>query len=564
MKSCLWLKEPYFIQYIFIRQDKLVFWRIINDTMMKYSGSDDFVDKLRSQADIVSVVSEYVSLKKQGRNYWGCCPFHQEKTPSFSVAPDKGFFYCFGCQKGGNVFNFLMGVENLGFGEAVKLLAHKLNVPAPERERSEAERQREKEREDILRANELARDFFHACLLKTVFGKTAMSYLTGRGLSVEQMEAFGLGYAPDAWSKLSAALQGRGVSPDILAKAGLSIPKAQDGIYDRFRNRIMFPIEDIRGRVIGFGGRIMDNSQPKYLNSPETPVFYKRTVLYNIHRAYRAIKNTGHAIVVEGYMDAISLAANGIENVVASLGTSFTPEQSRLLLHYAPEIVFAYDSDAAGQNAVLRALSIVHSGGALVKVASFPEGKDPDEMIRKQGADVVRERIAAAASLLDFQMERVLGAADYSDLAGKVAVVGRAVPYLAMADNAVEVDAHIARLAERLGIDENSIRSELLRQKGQTANKKQSTVHVRRSADSRLVMAEEFILRQSMESMKQFAIIQASLTPEFFPSGPRRTLAEAIWQCHASGKAPLPDDLMRVLDAEAAQLLSRRSGTGIV
>ena len=528
-----------------------------NDTMMKYSSSDDFVDKLRAQADIVSIVTEYVSLKKQGRNYWGCCPFHQEKTPSFSVAPDKGFFYCFGCQKGGNVFNFLMGVENIGFGDAVKLLAQKLNMPMPERERSEAERQREKEKEDILRANELARDFFYACLVKTAFGKKALSYLQERGLSISQIDTFRLGYAPDAWEKLSAALQGRGVLPETLVKAGLAIARAPEGIYDRFRNRIMFPIEDIRGRVIGFGGRVMDNSQPKYLNSPETQVFNKRAVLYNIHRAYRAIKSTGHAIVVEGYMDAISLAANGIENVVASLGTSFTPEQSRMLQHYAPEIIFAYDGDAAGQNATLRALSIVRSSGAVVKVASFPGGKDPDEVIRKQGADVVRKRISSASGLLDFQMERVLGEAEYADLAGKVAVVGRAVPYLAMADSVVEVDAHIGRLAERLGIDENSIRSELLRQKGQSAGYRPSVVHVRRSADSRQVMAEDFILRQSLESAQQFSLIQASLTPEHFQIGPRQILAEAIWQSYADGKMPQPDEMARNLDTETVQLLSR-------
>jgi len=251
---------------------------------------------------------------------------------------------------------------------------------------------------------------------------------------------------------LTTALQKRGVASETLVKAGLSVPRSQEGVYDRFRNRIMFPIEDIRERVIGFGGRVMDASQPKYLNSPETLLFNKRTVLYNIPRAYRAIKEAGHAVVVEGYMDAIALATNGVPNVVASLGTAFTPEQSRLLLHYAPEIIFAYDSDAAGQNATMRALSIVRSSGAVVKVASFPDGKDPDEFVRKHGAEAVRNRITAATGLLDFQMSRVLGESDYSDLAGKVSVINRAVPYLAMSGSAVEVDAHIARLAEKLGI----------------------------------------------------------------------------------------------------------------
>ena len=529
----------------------------IKYTMIKYSGSDDFVDKLRGQTDIVAVVSEYVPLKKKGRNYWGCCPFHQEKTPSFSVAPDKGFFYCFGCQAGGDAFRFLMRVENIGFGEAVKLLAQKMNIPVPEKECSESERQRDREREEILRANELARDFFHGCLTNAPLGKPALAYLVERGLSLEQMTEFRLGFSPDAWDKLSTALQGRGVAPDILVKAGLSIPRPQEGIYDRFRNRIMFPIEDIRGRVIGFGGRVMDNTQPKYLNSPETVVFNKRTVLYNISRAYRAIKEAGHAIVVEGYMDAIALAGNGIANVVASLGTSFTPEQSRLILHYASEIVFAYDSDSAGQNATLRALSIVRSSGAVVKVASFPDGKDPDEVVRRQGAAAVRERIAVAAGLLDFQMDRVLGESDYSDLAGKVAVVGKAVPYLAMSDSAVEVDAHIARLAEKLGIDENSIRSELRRQRGQKNNFPPVTVHMRRSANSKQVLAEDFVLRQGLEQPERFASIQASLVPEHFQSGPRKNLAEAIWRSYAEGKTPRAEELIQTMDDDAVQLVSR-------
>ena len=525
--------------------------------MINYSASDDFIDKLRAQADIVSIVSEYVPLNKKGRNYWGCCPFHQEKTPSFSVAPEKGFFYCFGCQAGGDAFRFLMRVENIGFGDAVKLLAQKLNIPVPERERTEAEKLREREREEILRANTLARDFFHAYLIKSPLGAEALSYLEKRGLKAELIRDLKLGFAPEAWNMLSTALQKRDVAADTLVKAGLSVPRSQDGVYDRFRNRIMFPIEDVRERVIGFGGRVMDASQPKYLNSPETLLFNKRTVLYNIPRAYRAIKEAGNTVVVEGYMDAIALASNGIPNVVASLGTSFTPEQSRLLLHYAPEIIFAYDSDAAGQNATMRALSIVRSSGAVVKVASFPDGKDPDEFVRKHGAEALRNRIATATGLLDFQMSRVLGEVDYSDLAGKVSVINRAVPYLAMSGSAVEVDAHIARLAEKLGIDENSIRSELKRERGQKDAGRPTIVHVRRNADSKEVVAEEYVLRQTLEQPDRFADIEKSLTPELFQSGPRRSLAEAIWKSYASGKVPRAENLVQDLEEPAVKLLSR-------
>jgi len=525
--------------------------------MIKYSLPDDFIEKIRSQADIVSVISEYVPLKKKGRNFWGCCPFHQEKTPSFSVAPEKNFFYCYGCQAGGDVFRFLMRVENIGFVDSIKLLAQKLNMPVPEKEQSEAERVREREREEILRANELARDFYEACLRNSPLGVNALAYLVERGLTVEQAQGFRLGFAPDAWDKCGTALQKRGISAEILVKAGLAILRPQSGVYDRFRNRIMFPIEDIRGRVIGFGGRVMDDTQPKYLNSPETPVFNKRKVLFNLSRAYRAIKETGSAVVVEGYMDAIALASNGITNTVASLGTAFTPEQARMLLHYAPEIVFAYDSDSAGQNATLRALSVVRASGAVVKVASFPDGKDPDEVMRKHGPALVKERLDAAAGLLEFQMEQALTGVDYSDLAGKVSVVGRAVPYLALADNLVEVDTHISRLAEKLAIDENSIRGELRRQRGQQEQKRPAAIQVKRSADSKLTLAEEIVLRQALEQPDRFGVIKANLSPELFQEGPRRQLAEAIWLRYNAGETPRPEDLLQSLDENAVKFLSR-------
>lgn len=519
--------------------------------------SDDFVDKLRTQADIAVVVSEYVPLQKKGRRYWGCCPFHAEKTPSFSVAPDKGLFYCFGCQAGGDIFHFLQRMENIGFAEAIKLLAEKLNIPVPERERTEAERQRERDREDILRANAMARDFFHACLTRTKLGAPARDYLSGRGVSEEMVLDWKLGFAPDSWDKMSVALQTRGITEQTLIKAGLSSARAQGGVFDRFRNRIMFPIEDIRERVVGFGGRVMDNSQPKYLNSPETAVFNKRTVLYNISRAFRAIKESGRAIVVEGYMDALSLSGSGITNVVASMGTSFTPEQSRILQHFAPEIVFAYDGDAAGQNATLRALSIVRAGGAVVKVATFPDGKDPDEAVRRLGAPVVKERLSAAVGLLEFQMEQALRESDHTDLAGKVAVVNRAVPYLALAENAVEVDAHIARLAERLGIDENSIRSELRRHRGRKEGVKPAVVQVRRSAESKQSQAEGVVIRCAIGQPEHLSLIRGALEPGHFQDGPARSVADAIWKAGEEGRHPRQEELLRLLDDAAVRYLSR-------
>ncbi len=429
---------------------------------MKDAVFDDFLDRLRSESDIIGVVSDYVSLKKKGKNYWGCCPFHHEKTPSFSVTPDKGFFYCFGCQAGGNVFNFLMKVENITFIEAVRLLARKMNIPLPEKERSPREQARDQELAKIYQVNELARDFFHACLTKTNYGKAAREYLTNRGITAEMIDFFKLGFAPPAWDRLSLTFSERGVPLTILLKAGLSAARTSgDGVYDRFRSRIMFPITDVRGRIVGFGGRVLDDSQPKYLNSPETEIFNKRQVLFGFEHAYKHIRDSGQVIIVEGYMDVITLYSQGIKNVVASLGTAFTSEQARNLIKLNAELLFSYDSDAAGQNATVRALETVRALGAAIKIVSVPDGKDPDEFIRKHGAAAFNKLLTSAQPLLDYQLDRALKSGDYSTVQGKIAVVGKLVPVLAEADNSVEVNAHITRLSQILAVDENALRSEI-------------------------------------------------------------------------------------------------------
>lgn len=439
---------------------------------------EDFIDKLRSEADIASVISEYVPLKKKGRNYWGCCPFHHEKSASFSVTPDKGFFYCFGCQAGGNVFNFLMRIENVGFYDAVKLLAGKLHIALPEKEKSEKDRLREKEVAKVYSVNELARDFFHSCLTKTAYGKPALEYLSARGIDMKVIDRYKIGFAPQAWDKLSTAFLERGVDPDTLLKSGLSAARTTGGggLYDRFRNRVMFPICDVRSRVVGFGGRVLDGSEPKYLNSPETPVFNKKHVLYGFEHAYRAVREAGKAVVVEGYMDLIAAQTAGYQNVVASLGTAFTPEQAKLLLKHANEIIFAYDSDAAGQNATMRALETAKTLGAAVKIISIPDGKDPDDFIRKHGEAAFGQLIGNALGLVDYQIQRLLASIDYSGLEGKLTIIAQAMPVLASSDNDVEINTHITRLSDTLSVDEGAIRSEF--QKYVRIHKKDKNVKI--------------------------------------------------------------------------------------
>ncbi len=527
---------------------------------MKDAGFDDFIDKLRSQSDIVGVISEYVPLKKRGKNYWGCCPFHHEKTPSFSVTPDKGFFYCFGCQTGGNVFNFLMKLENLTFMEAVKKLAEKMSIPVPEKEKSEHDRQVEREMAGLLRANAMAGDFFHACLTKTSYGKAAREYLKSRDIDEETIATFRLGYAPKAWDKLTMALTGRGFTAEMLAKAGLAVAKSSgDGVYDRFRDRVMFPIADARGRVVGFGGRVMDGSQPKYLNTAETPLFNKRHVLYGFDLAYQAIKQAGRAIVVEGYMDLIALHKSGIKNAVASLGTAFTPEQARQLARHAEEIYFAYDSDAAGQNATLRALATVRSLGIAVRVVTVPDGKDPDEYIRKHGADAFRTLMAEAPALLAYQVGQAL-AAEHSDASGKMAVLAQAIPALAEAPDLAEVNEYIRLLSQTLGIHEEDIRREVRKtqQKDKNVSRGQTNTVFGLSQQPMLktVAAERQLIRLMLEDSSVIPYVQAQMDGEDIQGGERKTIINSLFTAYNMGKSPAADALAVELPEAAAVELS--------
>ncbi len=527
---------------------------------MKDAIFDDFIDRLRSESDIVSIVSDYVALKKKGKNYWGCCPFHNEKTPSFSVTPDKGFFYCFGCQSGGNVFNFLMKVESITFFEAVKLLAKKLNIPMPEKEKSPREQARDQEIARIYQVNELARDFFHSCLTKTNYGKPARDYLASRGITAECIDFFKLGFAPPFWDKLSSAFSERGIALDILLKSGLCAARTSgDGVYDRFRNRIMFPISDVRGRIVGFGGRVLDDTQPKYLNSPETQVFNKRQVLYGIESAYKPIRDLGKVIIVEGYLDAITLYTHGIKNVVASLGTAFTPEQARTLLklnNLNTELLFSYDSDAAGQNATLRALNTVRALGAAIRVVTIPDGKDPDEFIRKHGSAAFEELLAAAQSLLDYQLDQALKSDDYSTVQGKIAVVGKLAPILAEADNAVEINAHITRLSQILAVDESALRSEITKYIVQLKKDKNvkngKTINIAflyKQPAPAVVQAERQLIRLMCDDLSLVPYVFAKIFPQEFQGVLQQEIINLIFNAYNMEKNITQAELNTVVNS---------------
>ena len=423
---------------------------------MRDPRMESFVQQVRAQTDILAVVQGYVPLKRKGSRYWGCCPFHNEKTASFSVVPADGFFYCFGCHAGGDAFKFLSLIEQITWFEAVKRQAEQLGIPLPAEKRDPHEEARLRELDDLRKVNALARDFFHNCLTMTRYGAAGRDYLAGRGIMAEAIGRYGIGFAPDAWAKLSNAFQKRGIAENILITAGLAVKRERgDGIYDRFRNRVIIPIADERGRIVGFGGRALGDVQPKYLNTAETPVFNKRKLLFGLDRAHRAIASEGAAIVVEGYMDAIAAWEAGVLNVVATLGTSFTSDHAALLLRRAPRIVFCYDSDTAGQDATLRALSAVRGRAAEVRVLLLPDGKDPDEYVRTHGAEALRALVGAAVPAPAFRL-RYIRAHMTDGVEGQRTALRAMLPVLAELD-AVTRAAYVRQTAAELFLDEGVV-----------------------------------------------------------------------------------------------------------
>lgn len=360
---------------------------------------EELVDSIRSQADIVDVVSDYVTLRRSGKNYMGLCPFHDEKTPSFSVNPEKQIFHCFGCGKGGSVFTFLTEHENVTFVEAVHHIARRLNITIPD---THGEREESSEAESLARVTRFAARFFHDRLMNSGRDSIVRRYAERRGLSEETIKSFGLGYAPDSWNDLLSTAQKQGIGADWLVKAGLA-KTGEQRTYDAFRKRLIFPIQAPSGRVVGFGGRALsDEDQPKYLNSPESPIYRKSQVLYGLYQARDALRRQGQALVVEGYMDLLGLHEQGIQGVVALCGTALTREQARLLARYGQQAYLVYDSDQAGVRATWRAIEPLVESGLWTRVVRLPEDYDPDSYVREHGQDGFMKLVEQADSLADF------------------------------------------------------------------------------------------------------------------------------------------------------------------
>ena len=422
---------------------------------------DDVVDEVRARADIVEVIGEHVALKRAGKEFKARCPFHEERTPSFYVVPSKGFYKCFGCGESGDVFTFLMKRMGLSFLDAVRLVAERAGVEIREVSRQGGE--------DPYRhfheANSFAQEFFEKSLWEGKTGKDARAYLQGRGIGREAAERFGLGYAPDAWRALREGSAVHGIDDAVLLEVGLLIQREEKKEpYDRFRNRVIFPIESTSGRTLAFGGRVLGKGlkgMPKYLNSPESPVYHKGKVLYGLSWAKNAIRREEGALVVEGYMDAVSLAATGIENVVAPLGTSMTEDQARLLTRYCSRVFLLFDSDPAGLKATFRAGDVLLAAGLHPAVVTLPPGEDPDTIIQKEGPEGIREYLSQAVDVLDRKFQ-ILEERDYfSSIERTRGAVDRLLPTLRAAKDPALRDIYVAKVAERTGVRRETLDAEL-------------------------------------------------------------------------------------------------------
>ena len=421
---------------------------------------EDKVLEIKNAADIVDVISESVLLKKTGKNYVGLCPFHSEKTPSFTVSPQKQIFYCFGCAAGGNVFSFIMKRDGISFPEAARILSKQYGINIPVQTMSKEEKKFRSERDNLFTVNRLAMDFFHNNLFSAPSGKQALIYLKKRGISQETMEIFRLGYAPEGWNNINNFFKKKNIPLDIVEKAGLIVRRERkDGFYDRFRNRVIFPIFNMNMNVIGFGGRVLTNDLPKYLNSPETPIYNKSSSLYGLHRARQKCRETETVYIVEGYFDLLTMHQNGIQNSVATLGTSITTNHIHILRNVIGKdghAVLVFDSDDAGIKAALRSIGIFMNAEVDANIMLLPSGHDPDSYLFEFGYESFFDIAKSAKSLISFLIDALIEKYGPT-VEGKIRVISEMIETLASIDDSVARSLYIKELSERVGIEETAV-----------------------------------------------------------------------------------------------------------
>lgn len=524
---------------------------------------DGFIEEIKLRNDIVDVISSYVNLKRRGRNLVGLCPFHAEKTPSFNVYPQSGSFYCFGCGSGGDIITFVEKIENLDYIESVKLLAQKAGISMPENSKKDEELSSIKTR--IFEINRAAARFFHEKLYSDN-GKDALSYLHKRGLSDRTVKHFGLGYAPASRYDLINHLKEKGFRYEEMVNANLAYLRSKTSASARFFDRVMFPIIDLRGNVIAFGGRIMSDQKPKYLNTSDTLAFKKSLNLFALNFAKN--ENDGMIILVEGYMDVIALHQAGFKNTIATLGTALTLEQAKIISRYAKEVVICYDSDEAGQKAATRAIDLLRPTGVLIKVVSVPNGKDPDEFIRAHGKDGparFAQLIKSSGNDVEYRLEKAARNYNLDDSEGKVAYLKESVRILASLENLIEQEIYASKLCERLDISKSTLLAQVAKEKRrkrrliekkqffqvqQNLSARNNKLNIEKSDNLRAAFAEEAIIAYVINNPESSANVFSKLASDDFCTSFNRRIYSTLKQRAEEGKAIGITDLTQDFTSE--------------
>lgn len=506
---------------------------------------ENVLEDILSRVDIVEIISGYIPLKRAGRNFRAACPFHHEKTPSFMVSADRQIYHCFGCHAGGNAFKFLMQYERLEFPEAVETLAKKAGVILPETKKTDTASV--SLFTQLYKINELTAIFYRSNL-DSAQAQAAKNYLLNRGIKTQALELFKIGFAPDKWDALTSHLRAKNISLSLIEKAGLALAKESGGYYDRFRNRIIFPILDIKSRPLGFGARVLDNSLPKYINSPETPIYVKGKNLYGLNLSRDSIREKDFVVVVEGYLDFIMPYQAGLTNIVASLGTALTYEQIRLLKRYTHNAVMVYDPDDAGQSATLRTLDMFIEEGMNVKVVSLDEGCDPDLFIRKHGIDKFKGKIEQAKNLFDYKLGILKDRHNIKDAQGKAEIASEMLPTIKRLKNSILKAEYIKMISEALNIEESYIIEELNKAKADRplSELNQSSV----SKAMSISPTEKLLIKLMLEENELIGRVKASLSPEDFNDESASKIVSLIFDFAEKGRKIESSALINYLGEE--------------
>ena len=498
------------------------------------------ISQIRSRVDLVRVVEESgVALRRTGKNFVGKCPFHQDDTPSFSVSPDNQFYKCFGCGAGGTVFTYVEQREQITFPEAVRKLAARAGIAIAEDDRGESS-----DEQDVAAANRFAREHFHEWLMDAEVGKPAREYFLGRGITLDTMTELTLGFAPDGWDNLLKVMTSAGFSAEALVAAGLLRENDRGRRYDYFRNRVIFPIHDPGGRPVAFGARALDDSTPKYLNSPETAVYTKGNVLYFLDKARRPMQDQRSVLVAEGYMDVIALYQAGVRNVVASLGTALSDGHARLLQRYTDEVCFVFDGDDAGIRAVERGAPHFLREGFRTRVVTLPVGMDPDDFVREEGVDAFRARVADAASLIDFRLNRLAREVDLSDPEMKVSAIEQMAELLRHVRNPIVLREYVDRLRRELNVEEQDLRRELRRHKVNPPSGAVDPANAPRQQRRPRMLVEQQLLTLLMSEPQHILGVFEHISPFDFEEKSHQELGKILWESARSGNDISPHSIM--------------------